>query len=405
MNQKVFAVIGANFGDEGKGLATDLLCGGHPSCAVIKHNGGAQAGHTVHRDGKRFVFHQLSSGSFCGADTLFADTYYADLYKLSEEACGFRSAAGFVPRIYCTPSAQTVYFGDVLTNQILEKSRGENRHGSCGMGINEAYLRSRAGFGLTVYDFLSKSFKELCGAVDDIRRKYTLRRLDELGISVPEEYEELLLSDSAIPRAVSVMRQNACEYVTAVCDPEAFLKQRGLVIFESGQGLLLDVEYKKYAPYLTSSHTGLYNPVLLSGRYGLHISNVTYVTRTYVTRHGNGPLPYEFDRKEYGLPEDETNHTNEWQGAFRYAAHGFSLQRIREDLSLLGYPASSSLLFTHADETDGMIITPDSLRGLDGFLKAANADSVFSDLFVSYGRRAADVEKYMTSAGASEGSV
>ena len=81
----VYAVIGKNYGDEGKGLTVDHLCTGDEKPLVIRHNGGAQSGHTVETDGKRFVFHQLSSGSFHGADTFWAGTYLPDLYKLQEE--------------------------------------------------------------------------------------------------------------------------------------------------------------------------------------------------------------------------------------------------------------------------------------------------------------------------------
>ena len=84
-DRRVLAIIGKGFGDEGKGLATDYFCRQASDTLVIKHNGGAQAGHTVEPEGKRFVFHQLSAGSFCGADTFWADSYYPDLYKLGEE--------------------------------------------------------------------------------------------------------------------------------------------------------------------------------------------------------------------------------------------------------------------------------------------------------------------------------
>ena len=79
-----YAVIGNNYGDEGKGLAVDhLTLSGHN--LVVRHNGGAQAAHTVDREDKRFVFHELSSGSFNGADTYWASTFLPDLYKLEEE--------------------------------------------------------------------------------------------------------------------------------------------------------------------------------------------------------------------------------------------------------------------------------------------------------------------------------
>ena len=80
---KIHIIIGKNYGDEGKGLAVDYFAGtakrrGTP-VLVVRHNGGAQAGHTVDRRNGRFIFHQLSSGSFLGADTLWAKTFLPDL--------------------------------------------------------------------------------------------------------------------------------------------------------------------------------------------------------------------------------------------------------------------------------------------------------------------------------------
>ena len=75
----ITAVVGKNFGDEGKGLATDYLSmlsqKADRSCIVVRHNGGAQAGHTVERKDKRFVFRELSSGSMRGAVTFWAETF------------------------------------------------------------------------------------------------------------------------------------------------------------------------------------------------------------------------------------------------------------------------------------------------------------------------------------------
>ncbi|MBQ5311734.1 MAG: adenylosuccinate synthetase, partial [Oscillospiraceae bacterium] len=94
MGGRVLAVVGACFGDEGKGMVTDCLS--DADTAVIKHNGGAQAGHTVCGRYGRFVFHQLSSGSFRGAVTVWADTYLPDLYKLRDEVGAFGAISGYI---------------------------------------------------------------------------------------------------------------------------------------------------------------------------------------------------------------------------------------------------------------------------------------------------------------------
>lgn len=144
-----YAVVGKGFGDEGKGLAVDYLASKEGKILVIRHNGGAQSGHTVDLPDKRFVFHELSSGSFRGADTLWAATYFPDLYKLEEEIENFREVSGFVPNIYAQPEAQITLIDDVLLNMAAEEARGSGKHGSCGMGIYEAQCRGEAGFAVT----------------------------------------------------------------------------------------------------------------------------------------------------------------------------------------------------------------------------------------------------------------
>ena len=94
------------------------------------------------------------------------------------------------------------------------------------------------------------------------------------------------------------------------------------LIFETGQGLLLDQDYEAYAPHLTSSKTGIHNSAVFLEKRGLSLEEAIYVTRPYVTRHGNGPLPCEVDPSELpGVGEDLTNRPNEWQGTLRYAKH------------------------------------------------------------------------------------
>ena len=200
-DKRVIAVIGANFGDEGKGLAVDSFCAGSAQALVVRHNGGAQAGHTVETEDKRFVFHQLSSGSFRGADTLLAKTFLPDLYKLEEEILAFRDVSGFSPRVYADHRARVTVIDDILLNMALETSRGRNRHGSCGMGINEAVLRNEAGFWLTVGKVAGMSAGELASELFRIRREYVIPILSSLVINDGGEFSDLLSSENVIVNA------------------------------------------------------------------------------------------------------------------------------------------------------------------------------------------------------------
>ena len=402
-DRRVLAIIGKGFGDEGKGLATDYFCRQASDTLVIKHNGGAQAGHTVEPEGKRFVFHQLSAGSFCGADTFWADSYYPDLYKLGEEMEEFRAVSGSCPKIFSDERTGVTLIDDILINMILELSRGGERHGSCGMGINECDLRTAAGFKISVRDILYKDEDTLLKEALRLRREYQKRRLEEAGISegcgnIPETAElyEMLSSDSVVINFIDGMKRNAEKYVKLVEDTGLFLKGREQVIFETGQGLLLDSENTEYAPHVTASRTGLYNPCRILTEYGLDLTEVTYVTRAYVTRHGAGPLPHECSEDELGIKTfDETNIHNPWQGSIRYARHGSTdefLRPVREDLKNIPDPGSKqkaalSLFVTHLNETSDRILMKDMEPDIRDFLMLDDINSLFDRFYLSRSKR------------------
>ncbi len=393
------AIIGKGFGDEGKGLAVNYFCGKVPGTVVIKHNGGAQAGHTVEPEGKRFVFHQLSAGSFCNADTFWADSYYPDLYKLGEEIDEFRSVSGMCPKIFCDPETKVTLIDDVLINMLLELSRGDSRHGSCGMGINECDLRSGAGFGITVKELLSSSAENIVKKVSDIRETYGRKRLEELGLTGRDaessemiELYDALSSGTVIENAVEEMMRNASGYVTVCEDPEKLMKECDQIIFESGQGLLLDSENTEYAPHVTASRTGLFHPCRILSEYGLKLTEAVYVTRSYVTRHGAGPLPYECTASELGIAShDETNVHNSWQGSIRYARHGGFDEFVRPVLADINENGAgdigASLFITHLNETDGKLMTACGDIPVDEFVSNPVISDAFTIVYKSYSRR------------------
>ena len=396
--QVIRAVIGKGFGDEGKGLAVDYFCSKVPNALVLKHNGGAQAGHTVEPNGKRFVFHQLSSGSFRHASTFWADSFYPDLYKLGAEAEEFRGVSGFVPTVFCDIRTKVTLIDDVLINMLLETLRAGARHGSCGMGINECDQRSKAGYGMSVYDFLSLDANALTQRMLEIRNTYGRERiraaiqeeaeagsLGALHGTVDEilkkaalnaearEYLECLSSKAVIENAVEEMQRNVAKYVTIIEDIGKLLREHESIVFESGQGLLLDGENKRFYPHVSASRTGLFHPVRILKEAGLYLDEAVYVTRSYVTRHGAGPLPYECGPDVLGITErDETNIPNPWQGSIRYATHGTMeefLEPVQEDLQSVNAlkdealgtkpETKASLFLTHLNESNGTLLMAD----------------------------------------------
>lgn len=161
MITNIVGVIGTNFGDEGKGLMTDYFVhhflNAGKSCVVIKHNGGSQAGHTVVTpDGTRHVFGHFGSGTLQGVPTYFDRDFIVNPMTFVKEYKKLQKL-GHPPVCFVHPECRIQLPVDILINQVAEAFRGENKHGSCGMGIWETVVRSQY-FNL---DFRVKMFQSV----------------------------------------------------------------------------------------------------------------------------------------------------------------------------------------------------------------------------------------------------
>lgn len=383
---KKIIVIGKNFGDEGKGLVTAALSFSFKNPLVIKSNGGAQAGHTVENSLKytRFIHHQTGSGSEYKAVTLWTETYHPDLYALSKEIEEFEKTFSFTPKIYTEPTAAITTIDDVIINMAIESKRKENRHGSCGMGIYESCLRNKSGFSITVRDIFRLTSDEILKKLVFIRKEYSLKRAASLGLSSDDSYMELLNDENVLYNFSNVIKENI-RYVEITSAGMTFLNDFDSLIFENGQGLLLDEDNKDYAPHVSASKTGLANPMHFLEKRGLLPDEVIYVSRPYVTRHGAGNLPCECDRAELdGVKIDATNVHNEWQGNIRYAKHKSRkdfLSPILEDMKNSGCNIKPSLVLTHMDETNGKIYFENETPDLKDF--ADYFSEVFENIYFS----------------------
>ena len=320
---RTIAVIGKNFGDEGKGFTCSRLASSLKNALIIKHNGGGQAGHTVEDPkGKwRFIHHQIGAGAEYHVPTLFADSFMPDLFQLGKEVKVFTELFGFQPILYSEKNARVTTVEDVLLNMGAEVARGKNRHGSCGMGIEECVQRNAAGYGITLEELAGWTKQDLVDRLKQIRKEYTERRAKILGIYPSNPYYEMLNNETILENFVEEVKKNV-KLLSLVDADSKWLEEFQNLIFETGQGLLLDQDYEAYAPHLTSSKTGIHNSAIFLEKRGLFLDEAIYVTRPYVTRHGNGPLPCEVDPSELpGVGEDLTNRPNEWQGTLRYAKH------------------------------------------------------------------------------------
>lgn len=332
MARMAYAVIGAGYGDEGKGLMTDALAASIGGQAlVVRTNGGAQAGHSVETpDGRRHVFHHVGSGALAGAGTHLARRFVHHPMLLGQEVEAL-ARLGACTRISADPRGFVTTPWDMLVNQLAEKARGDGRHGSCGYGFGETVGRcEETGFALTLADLAAPNLR---ARLTEIRDEWALARLAELGVTdLSEEDRALLCSDDLLDRFLLDCEAHLDRVAIM---PDAAIGAAEAVIFEGAQGLMLDQGAAGF-PFVTRSNTGIANMLEAAGEAGIEGIEAFYMTRCYLTRHGRGAMPNEGDIAADFAVEDRTNVPNPWQETLRFGALDLATlrQAIRGDLRL-----------------------------------------------------------------------
>lgn len=330
-----YVVIGAGYGDEGKGLMTDFIARQEDADKVVRFNGGGQAGHTVVLPtGKSHVFSHIGSGHFKGAMTVLGKRFIVNPLILERELEELRPNK--LPIIEVHPDAEVTTIYDMLLNAAVETQRGNDRHGSCGLGINETVTRSQAGYGLKFSDVKTWNVHNLAAALERIQDVWLPKRIQQLGL-------ESIANDIRTPTGLVYSMRGALAHAKAMLPGLGHL---GLLekpyysygmtrsVFEGAQGLALD-EFMGEFPHVTRSITGLPYAIEAAANLGIKELTPLYVTRAYSTRHGRGPLPYQGETITEKDLFDVTNVTNEWQESFRYAPLdvGALRERINADLA------------------------------------------------------------------------
>lgn len=322
-------VIGASFGDEGKGLVTDYLCA-QGAGVVVRFNGGCQAGHTVVTPaGERHIFRHVGSGTFLGVPTYLSSFFVCNPILFFEERAQLIEL-GFHPEVYAHPDCLVTTFADMLINQAKENKRGMKRHGSCGIGFHETIVRSTVPeLKITMSDLwngckrLESQLMEICGNYAKYR----------VGAEIDDTFsiEQFIDCCKHFADCVNPLGIGQCK------DP----------VFEGAQGLLLDQGNKEFFPHVTHSNTGMKNVNVLCAQAGITEKEIYFVSRTYLTRHGAGPLPKENASLRY---EDDTNHPTQFQGALRFAPLDTDAlrDRCRREVGSLRY----KLVLTHCDQEE-----------------------------------------------------
>lgn len=330
-------VIGANFGDCGKGLMTDYFSQ-KPNSIVVCSNGGAQRGHTVTTpNGIRHVFHHFGSGTFNYASTYLSENFIVNPIIFKQEYDELMKL-GYVPNVYINQNCMLTTPFDMMANQIIEENRGKNKHGSCGLGIFETIKRYKA----DITD------------VDNHIREYYLEQFERENIILTDEWSRIFLDNGIFEHFLDdwdFMNNHSL----AISD-NYFLNQFDNIVFEAAQGLLLDQNNTEYFPHLTPSNTGIKNPkrIIENVEWNDEINIETcYVSRTYLTRHGAGKFPSECNKRfinEYMF--DKTNVPNPFQDTLRYGTLdlGELYSRCSKDIGNFG--DKKSIAITHCNEYD-----------------------------------------------------
>jgi adenylosuccinate synthase len=316
-----YVVIGAGFGDEGKGMTTAQIAKTkhQTNLYTLRMNGGAQAGHTVQFNNRRTVFQTVSSATPVGARaTIYTDDVVVNPHAIVTECIATRHNYGVTPFVLVGENNPISTSFDVHVNQIVSRHLGKTD--TCGFGINNTIRRHEC-IPLTLQQLFSgedvtKTLKEI--------RNYYKSHLELYGI--PASNFGRIFSDEFILAATRGLlgRINAVCHVTLSQFIESrgnnekeFDKEDSNFIFEGAQGLFLDQNHGVF-PFVTPSNTGCTNAISFLNKL-THKPKLqpVYCTRTFLTRHGDGPFevanPF-IDEIHYF---DETNLQNEFQGKFK----------------------------------------------------------------------------------------
>ena len=338
-------IIGANYGDEGKGLAADYFAGqAKGEILGVLTNGTAQRGHTVTlTDGRTHVFHHFSSGTFQGADTYICKDFTVNPIIFVKELVELMFKSN---HFYVHPECKVVTPFDMLRN--LQERRISGLHNTCGAGYWNTLERYDS-------DIEPLTFGEII-KMDPIQLEYSLNQIYKYHFT---EYSPLL-TDIDIKGLI----QHFIDDITVMARwveiaNDSILSKYDTIIFENGQGLLIG-QQNSYAnwDFCTPSDTGVYIPMRIIENNHLlaHEIEVCYISRTYLTRHGDGPLDHICSSQDIN-PEiyDFTNIPNINQGRLRYGKLDTQELRKRIDADF-GQTAlktrhyTKSIMLTHWNE-------------------------------------------------------
>ncbi|WP_028659213.1 adenylosuccinate synthase [Nocardioides insulae] len=276
------AIIGAQWGDEGKGKATDLL-GGQVDY-VVKFNGGNNAGHTVVIGEEKYALHLLPSGILSPEVTpVIGNGVVIDLTVLFEEIDALEARGLDTSALRISANAHVIADYNRQLDKVTERFLGSRKIGTTGRGIGPTYADKINRIGIRVQDlFDEKILREKVEGALDLKNQLLTKVYNRRGFTVDAVVEELLsYADRVAPM---------------VCDTGLLLSQaldrEETVLLEAGQATMLDIDHGTY-PFVTSSSATAGGACTGSGIPPTRLTRVVAIVKAYTTRVGEGPFPTE----------------------------------------------------------------------------------------------------------------
>ena len=291
---KNVVVLGTQWGDEGKGKIVDLLT--DQASAVVRFQGGHNAGHTLVIDGEKTVLHLIPSGILreqvqCligNGVVLSPEALLKEMAELEARGVPVRE------RLKISPACPLILPYHVALDQAREAKRGSEKIGTTGRGIGPAYEDKVARRGLRLGDLQDK--ERFARKLKEVMEYHNFA-LEHYYRTEPLDYDKVLEEALAMGEQIKPM----------IADVTAMLhecrKTNANIMFEGAQGALLDIDHGTY-PYVTSSNTTAGGTATGSGFGPLYLDYVLGITKAYTTRVGSGPFPTElFDETGAHLAE------------------------------------------------------------------------------------------------------
>jgi adenylosuccinate synthase len=280
------AIIGAQWGDEGKGKVVDLFT--DDADIVVRFQGGNNAGHTLVVDGKKTVLHLIPSGALHPNKLcVIGNGVVVDPEILIEEIDALQEQGHLADdaSLRISEQAHLIMPYHKSIDLARERLRGKGKIGTTGRGIGPAYEDKVARIGIRFIDLLE----------EDTFREKLQHNIEEKNIYLKAILKEKPLAFEEIHVRYEQFRERLKRYVTntgLLLEQEMRAGKR--VLFEGAQGTLLDVDHGTY-PYVTSSNTTTGGVCSGSGVGPQHVQQVIGISQAYTTRVGSGPFPTELD--------------------------------------------------------------------------------------------------------------